>query len=224
MSTRRALSLLSLLFLLSLSSFSREARAEAATASPAGDPEAVRRDFTAYKNALIDKDGAAAAKLVTGNSLRKYDQLRQLALSGTREDLEKLSDVDRRLALVLRLRTPLELLRSGSPADLIAHAVSTGKTGSSVERAELGDIAFESGRASAEIRMGVRPVLGTFLFRQEDGLWKFDLEHALDMSRGSFTAEAEKKKVSEDDLILQSLSNDGKPVGPEVWKPLIAKP
>jgi hypothetical protein len=212
-----ALILLSLLSLLPL-----PVRAAAPAAPPADDPEAVRRDFTAYKNALIDRDGATAAKLVSANSFRKYDQLRRLALSGTREELEKLSDVDRMLVLSMRLRTPRELLRNGSPEDLIAHSVSSSKAGSSVERAELGDIAFESGLASAQIRMGVRPVHGTFQFRQEDGRWKFDLEHALDMSRGTLKAEAEQKKLSEDELILRMLgAADGKPVGPEIWKPVV---
>jgi hypothetical protein len=226
MNTARTLSRLSLLSLLSLlSCLARPLPAGAATAPPANDPEAVRRDFTAYKNALIDRDGAAAVKLVSANSFRKYDQLRQLALSATREELDKLSDVDRMFALSMRLRTPRELLRSGSPEDLIAHSVSSSKAGSSVERAELGDIDFESGLASAQIRMGVRPVPGTFQFRQEDGRWKFDLEHALDMSRGTIKAQAGQKKISEDELILQMLAAaDGKPVGPEIWKPLVAQP
>src|SRR5262245_13430973 len=95
-------------------------------AAASGDLEPVRRGFSAYKQALLAKDGNAAAQAVSANSLAYYDRLRALALSGTKSEIEALDGTEQVLILNLRVRAPAPLLRAGSSQALIAYAVGKG--------------------------------------------------------------------------------------------------
>jgi hypothetical protein len=182
----------------------------------------VQEGFATYKAALLAKDGAKAVTVLSANSFAFYDRMRKLALSGSREEIERLPDVDRLLALSLRVRAPRETLESGSPKDIVAYAVNAGMIGvNAVARAELGEITIQGNQAEGQILVNQSPVGAAFRFHSEDGTWKLDLEHVTVMSRGTISGMAEKSGTPENEVLLQILSKmAGKTVGPEVWQPL----
>jgi hypothetical protein len=194
-------------------------------AMAAGPTAAVERGFEAYKSALAKRDGARAASAVSENSLVYYDRMRKLALSAPRSEMEELEGTERMLVLGLRHQAPHALLVSGKPEDLVAYAVNAGlvsETG--VAKTELGEVTIQGDLARGWIVVDGKPTHGVLQFALEDGEWKFDLEFAMQSSAGLIAALARQSGMSEDDVIIELLSRgSGKPVGPEIWKPLDAR-
>lgn len=182
----------------------------------------VQQGFAAYKTALLAKDGRKAVTMLSANSFAYYDRMRKLALSGSREEIERLPDVDRLLALSLRVRAPRATLESGSPQDIVAYAIDAGMIGAgAVAKAELGEITIQGDQAEGQVVVNQSPVGAAFRFHSEGGTWKFDLEHVTVLARGTISGMAEKSGTPENEVILQILSKmTGKTVGPEVWQPL----
>jgi len=191
-------------------------------AASQADSQSVKLGFSNYKQALLAKDGARAASAVSANSLSYYGRMRTLALSGTKPQVQARDGTEQILILGLRVRAPSAILKSGSPADLIAYAVDEGMISpGTVARTELGQVTIEGDLAEAELVLDGKPVSGgVFRFHHEGTSWKFDLEHASMLARGLFRALAEKRGVSEEALILDLLSRaSGRPIGEEVWTP-----
>jgi len=193
-----------------------------AVAPTKDDLDAVHKGFASYKSALLAKDGSAAAAAVSANSLAFYDRMRTLALAGTKAEVQALDGIEQVLVLNLRVRAPRALLRSGSAEALIAHAVDEGMISPGmVARTELNEIELRGAEAEATLLLDGHPIAGGgFLFHRERDLWKFDLEHASLLARGTLRQLAEQRGVTQDALILELLSrSSGRPVGPEVWEP-----
>ena len=193
-----------------------------AVAPTADELDAVRKAFTRYQSALLAKDGSAAAAAVSANSLAFYDRMRNLALAGTKAEIQALDGTEQVLVLSLRVRAPRPLLRSGSPDALIAYAVDQGMiSAGTVARTQLGEITLHGTEADATLLLDGHPVPGAgFRFHREGDVWNFDLEHASLLARGIFGRLAEQRGVSQEALILELLSKtSGRSVGPEVWDP-----
>ncbi len=202
------------------------ALALATLAASPDDSEAVRRGFSVYKEALLARDGAAAASAVSANSLAYYDRMRALALTGEKAEIQSLDGAEQMLVLSLRLHAPEPMLRSGTPAELIAHAVDRGMISpGTIARTELGAVEIEGDQADALLVVDGKPLGGgEFRFRREGDVWKFDLEHATSLTRGVFGRLARQRGVSEEALILDLLSRaSGRPIGEEVWTPPASK-
>jgi hypothetical protein len=204
----------------------------AAVAAPAGaepvarDPEeaAVRRSFAVYAAALKNRDGARAVDAVSENSLRYYDHVRKLALSGTREELAALDGIERMLVLGMRRDAPIELLTDATPAGLVSHAVSEGLiSDQGGVKTELGHVAVDGDVALAMIVEDDALTRGRLRFVREGEVWKFDLEYAMQASFGLIAALAKRSGMSEDEVIFRLLAQGtGSSPGPEIWTPLVA--
>jgi hypothetical protein len=186
---------------------------------------AVERAFEAYKSALAQRDGVRAASAVSSNSLAYYDRMRKLALFAPRSDLAALEGTERMLVLAMRHQAPLELLESGEPEDLVAHAVSAGQVSDTgVAETELGEVTIQDDRARCWIVVDGKPTRGVMQFALEDGSWKFDLEFAMRSSAGLIAALASQAGRSEESVIFELLSQgSGRPIGPDIWKPLAGR-
>ena len=197
----------------------------AALAAPAAaEPAtAVARSFKAYKSALERRDGSAAASMVSGNSLAYYDHMRELALTAQRQHLLVLEGTERMLVLSLRHSAPLELLKTASPAELLAYAVDEGLVSDTgIAKTELGEVTLQGDRARCWIVIDGEPTRGVMQFVLEEAVWKFDLEFAMRTSEGLIAALAVQSGMSEDAVILQLLSQaEGWPIDPGIWDPLV---
>ena len=194
-----------------------------ASADPAED--AVRQCFATYKSALLSKDGLKAAAAISANSLDYYDRMRKLALTGSRQEVEGLPDVDKVMVLALRVRAPRPLLETGSPAEMVKFAVDSGMIGeASVKQLDLGKITIKDKEAEGEIVSRGTPVGASFRFHREGESWKLDIEQATILARGTFAAIAKESGMTENELILKTLSVlAGKEIGEEIWKPLVQR-
>lgn len=194
-----------------------------AAPAAAGPAAAVERSFDAYKAALEQRDGAAAAAMISGNSLAYYDHMRDLALTAERRHLSVLDGTERMLVLSLRHSAPLELLKTASPAALVAYAVDEGLVSDvAIAKTELGEITVVDDRARCWIVIDGEPTRGVMQFVREAAGWKFDLEFAMRSSEGLIGALAVQSGMSEDAVILQLLSQaEGRPVDPGIWDPLV---
>lgn len=197
----------------------------AAVAAPAAadSTAAVTRSFKAYKSALERRDGSAAAAMVSSNSLAYYDRMRDLALTAQRQHLSVLEGTERMLVLSLRHSAPLELLKTASPAELLAYAVDEGLVSDTgIAKTELGEVTLQGERARCWIVIDGEPTRGVMQFVLEEAVWKFDLEFAMRASEGLIAALAVQSDMSEDAVILQLLSQaEGWPIDPGIWEPLV---
>jgi hypothetical protein len=196
-----------------------------APASAADATAAVERAFAAYKAALENRDGPGAVSVVSSNSLAYYDRMRKLALSATKGELDELEGTERMLVLGLRHQAPIDLLESGSPADLLAYAVNAALVSdTAVAKTELGEVTIQGDLARCWIVVDGQPTRGVLQFALEDGGWKFDLEFAMRSSAGWIAALARQSGLSENEVVFELLSRgSGKPVGPDIWNPPLAR-
>ena len=195
-----------------------------APASAAEATAAVERAFAAYKAALANRDGSRAVSVLSSNSFAYYDRVRKLALSAPKSELDELEGTERMLVLGLRHQAPHDLLETGTPEDLLAYAVNAGLVSdTAVAKTELGEVTIEGELARCWIVVDGQPTRGVLQFALEDGGWKFDLEFAMRSSAGLIAALARQSGMSENDVVFELLSlGSGKPVGPDIWKPLSA--
>lgn len=193
-----------------------------AFADPAKD--GVRQCFLTYKHALLAKDGDKAVAVLSANSLDYYDRMRKLALTGSRQEVQALADLDRMGVFSLRVRTPRSLLETGTPGSLVKYAIDSGMIGSeSVARMDIGEITVRGDQATADI-MGNGQSLGTFRFHREGDAWKFDLEALIQLAQGRLSALAKQQGMDENELLIKLLSQvTGKEIGEEIWKPLVRR-
>lgn len=184
--------------------------------------ESVRNCFSAYRKAILDQDGVAAAALIDGETRKYYGKMRSLALFGDANDVRKVSTIDRVNVLMIRHLIPPAELAEMTPESLFVHAVDEGWIGrESVVNNELGAI-----KISGSLASGVHIAAGNqtpfkWTFRKEDGSWKIDITAILPIADQAFKQIIKESEVAEDDFlfgILESIS--GKKVSDQIWEPL----
>lgn len=191
--------------------------------------EAVRRVFADYKAALVQGDGEAAVALVDAATLRYFEELRDLALTGSEEEVRARSFIERLLVVSMRHELgPLEMAELDL-GDLIRIAVEEGWISpQSIAQLEMGEVRIDGGRAEGDARTRAQatgtaeqgPVASlVYEFVLEEGAWKFrfgSLVSSLDRLVSDFAAEL---GLAEDDLIFTLVESfSGRKVLPEVWE------
>jgi hypothetical protein len=196
--------------------------AVAHASAEASGAAAVKQGFLNYKGALAARDGPRAAAAVSRNSLDYYDEIRRLALTASKQDLDAIEGTERMLVLGMRHQAPKALLESATPVELLAHAVDAGiVSDASGAVTGLGEVKIDGGLARAFVVIDGKPTRNVLQFAHEDGVWKFDLEFAMRSSSGLIAAIASQSGLSEDAVILNLLAQgSGRLVGPEIWQPL----
>lgn len=190
--------------------------------------EAVRRVFAEYKRALIEGDGEAAAKLVDAETLRYFEELRELAVGASEEEVRSRSFIERLLVVSMRHQLEPRQMAELELADLIRIAVEEGWISpQSIAQLEMGEVRVEGEVAEGEARTrasteeaGGNPVETLrYEFVREDGAWRFrfsSLVSSLDRLVTEFAAEL---GLAEDELIFTLVESfSGRQVLPEVWE------
>jgi hypothetical protein len=182
----------------------------------------VRSAFEAYRSALLARDGAAGADAVTQSTLAKYEEYRDLALTGDEATVKGLSIVHRFTALMTRHRVPASELHAMDGRALFVYAIEQGWISQgTAAQVEIGDVAVSGNTASAEAASGDQQV-GRFVFLKERGRWKLDLTKLLVASGPALQAAAQQQGLSENEFIFQLISaTTGRTVTEEIWKPLM---
>lgn len=154
---------------------------------PAPSDEAlVRTAFEQYKRAALKSDGSAVVPLLTPESLAYYDRLRNLALTGTETELDKIRHVERMQVWMFRQLLSAEELSAMSREELVAYVFDKHMMGEDLEKSSAIDtLQIERTTATARHLARGRPAGGPIrevTFRWEkgkDGQWRLDLLHAV---------------------------------------------
>jgi hypothetical protein len=198
---------------------------------PPSDRQAIQRCFVAYKQALLDKDGDLAVAQVSTTTLTYYGKMRDLALRGDGTTVRSRSLIDQYLVLVLRHRVGLEALLPMSDQEVISLAIREGWIGESgLRETNIGAVTIKGDRADAVLvvrgKAYATPDVPRFVFLKEQKSWKIDITALFPVAEKFFqdwyAGDKASKNISTDTFLINVLSlTSGKPVSPDIWKPLV---
>ena len=188
------------------------------------DAASMHRSFDAFKRALAARDGQAAVALLSAASVAEWARDRDLALHGSRADVEALPPGRRLAVLALRHAQPVFLLREGPPAELASAAVRAGLVDrAALDAVELGDIARLAGdRASGLVLAAGLPSGFRAGFVRERGSWCLDLPSSLAAADRVVSQTARATGLAEDAVILNLIAAaSGEATSESIWRPLL---
>jgi len=182
--------------------------------------------FSSYKSAILGGDGKAAVAALSAATFEYYEQMRDLALYGSEEEVKALSALDMMQALMLRTRIKPKRLKDLSGRELVVLAVDSGWIGkSSAARVDIGDVTLDGHSASATVLNRGRPTTQSVAFAKEDGVWKFDLTSLFDQSSAAFELMAKGQGGSTADFVLNIVqTTSGEPVNQNIWQAPFERP
>ena len=195
------------------------ATAEAQEATPAVDTPAksgvgpstvdssesrVRNSYARIFDALMNRDGKTASKLVTRKTLDFYEQCRQTALDSSSIDFEQIGQMEVLLVFQLRYLSSREELSKMTGRDVFQWGVERGLVsekgmkGVSLNRVQIdGDVAY------ATVLKNREPVPGlAFRFAREDGVWVFDMLYISKAVEPAFAEIRKQAKKSKTELAV----------------------
>lgn len=196
----------------------------AAAADPATtkkDESGVRATYVAFEKASQGQDAAAVSGMVSSSTLDYFGHIRDLALDADQATLTKEPVVDQITALGMRAKMDPELLREGSPQDLVKASATAGAgaaaaTPQATGLAEKAKITITGDKATAADPAQPATKLD---FAYEGGSWKVDVT-------GIFTAlnDQVKTMAQGDTTAFVEQAMASQVGGPEkakaLWKPL----
>lgn len=181
----------------------------------------IQLSFDAYKNALIQKDGDTAARLISQDAKQVYEFYREAALSGTPEEIKQVPLVHQAGILTLRGSVPPETLMEMDGAQVYAQAINSGliahKWAGVMEIIEIGLINPET----AVLTIGVKGEPGTQLAMVKEGaFWKISVREVLMQSNRTIEAMLIEKKVTPEQYLKTVVETQ---LGPgtyeNLWRP-----
>ncbi len=164
----------------------------AAPATAQSDPAAVEESFSAYKQALIDGDGAKASALTSSDTHAFLKQTLDRALTMQATDLQALPLLDQISVLMLRHNMKAEQLREMKDGDPVAYAVNHKSFDmNEVEKLEAEGFTINGDDAQAPIsNLKGSPIPVNVHFKEEAGTWRFDLPSSIAPFRAVFESQA----------------------------------
>ncbi|MBK5228932.1 MAG: hypothetical protein JJE05_10530 [Actinobacteria bacterium] len=174
--------------------------------SPGSAESAIRGVFDDYRAALLAGDGAAAHGFLSQASIDFYVEMRDLALTAPRSELEARSLVERLHVLTLRYVLAPQRLESMEPVDVIAYAVESGLIGQgTLQQQELDEVTVDGDEAEATIVSEGSGTEFTYGFVEDPGGWKMDLLGILDVANETFRGLIEDESISETTFIFDTI-------------------
>lgn len=134
--------------------------------------EAVRTRARSYAAALDGRDADAAEASVSSDTFVYYEDLRRIALSSGREQLERLDLMTVLLVLQIRAKLSRAELEGLEGRELFRRAVSEGFVGSDTSGIPLEEVWLDDAGERAQIRVDAEPVIW---LRLEQGSWRVDI-------------------------------------------------
>ena len=184
------------------------------------DQQAVRQIFSAYKYALLNDLGAEAADLISEKTLRHYDQLRQLALTGDANELKELPSFNRLVVLAIRHNVAAIMLRKMQGKDIFAYGVKNQWVAKdSVAPFELGNINIYGNYAGGEISLNGSSGNSQLEFRKENGVWRLNLMPLLERVGRERSAQLNSYPDENKTIVGIIEQMSGRKVDPGIWTP-----
>jgi hypothetical protein len=170
------------------------------------DQAEIRGSFDGYYKAIHAADGEAAAAVVDNATIQYYDRMLGLALRGARQEVGRLSMLDRMMVFTIRHRVPLATAQRMTGKDLFIHGVRQGWIGKDAGKdIKLGEISISGTTAEAAIESNGQRAPFKWTFHKEGGAWKMDLTSIMPAGNRALSSLAARGGMDEDELILKSL-------------------
>lgn len=191
---------------------------------PPSDEAEIRKAFAQYRDALLKKDGGAAAEVVDTETLAYYTRMRDLALKGDAATVKKQSFIDRMMVVRLRHEVGADALKKMGGRELFAYAVTQGWVSArSVEKAQLGKVKIAGKEATGEYIVGGQVAPFTFVFKQGEQGWRFSLLPLLVIGESAMKQMAKQAGQEENQFLFALVEEvSGKAVPEDIWEPLVA--
>lgn len=153
---------------------------------------AVEQSFAAYKQALIDGDGARASKLTASDTHAYLKQTLNRALTMKEPELRALPLLDQISVLMLRHNMKADELRAMKDGDPVAYAVDHKSFDmNEVEKLDAEEFTVTGKQALAPLsNLKGSPIPVNVYFKEEAGTWRFDLLSSIAPFRAVFDAQA----------------------------------
>lgn len=191
-------------------------------ASPA-EEAGINSSWSAYKKAAAEKNGPAVADLFDQQTWDYYEEMRQFALKGDEAKVRSLLLPDKLIVLTFRGRVPIETLKTSKAPTLIAYLVENGMIGNAAnyESLPLTDIQSDGKKAAARLEKGGKLSPFQIWFAFERNAWRVNLKSMLYLADVIFANMAQQSGKSEDEFLIDRLSQVWKrEVPPTIWQPL----
>lgn len=159
--------------------------------------EAVREAVHRYAGALEAHDAAAATATVVTETFEYYEDLRLLATSASRAQLESLDLMSVMLVLQIRARFGRTELGAVDGRMLFERAVEAGLVGADVDAVPLDEVWIDDARAHAEIRIESQPVVW---LRKQDEQWRVDIPEMIRLLGPTIESLARERLVADGKL------------------------
>jgi hypothetical protein len=192
-----------------------------ATYAQTADQSEVTAVFDAYKTAIMNDRGQEAAVLLSRSTVAYFEQMRDVALYGSRQELNQLSTINLLQTLIMRDRVPAERLVEMSGVALLGYAIDQGWIGKNsvaplkaqrvyvVGDTAVLDVASERGPGKAQLR-----------FKREASGWRLDLSSVIQAGSDQLDSVAKQRGSSREELVLSLLSaTSGRQVESSIWQP-----
>ena len=183
---------------------------------PPGEADAVRAVARAYIAAARERDGAAAARLVTRATRAYYARLAGMAVSAPETQVRAQPLMERIIILMYRHRVPANELRALSGDAAFAHTITAGWVAGDAEDPILSGSQGFGTRDRAVLRQGGEDVH----FLREDGGWRMDMMPTLQAASTTLAPEPD-SGMTEDEFVMFILKySNGRDPSPDIWQPL----
>lgn len=175
---------------------------------PMQSPDAAAGDVQAawdeFKSASLSNHGSIAANRVTKATHDYYAEIRDLALTANRDQIQQMSIARQVTVLGMRVRIEPERLREMSGRDLFVHAVDSGWIGKSSASDEgITGIVVTGDYAKAEATKAGEHVGLYMHFVKEDGEWRLDMMQLMKLANAAFDAMHEQSGLNEEEFIAR---------------------
>ncbi|MBB5803295.1 hypothetical protein F4560_003063 [Saccharothrix ecbatanensis] len=204
------------------SSSSATSAATTSSVDVADEEEAVRKAFADYREAAQAKDGVAAAALLSQDMLDYYTGARDLALTGSEQQVREGGVTASILVYVLRAEFDAAELGGMSAEQLVSAAVEKGLVSeNSLDNVELGTVVVDGDTARADLTSRGQSAGVELPFHKEDGSWRFDLGPLMVAGDEALETVAGERGVTVEQLVDTTLGTlYGADRVPELKKPL----
>ncbi len=178
--------------------------------------------FDGYKSAILAQDGEIAVQRVTKSTIQEYEDYLTWAKTYGREELNKLSFINRFQVIIIKHRVPKERILEMSGEEIFAHAVNNdwiGKSGVIPMKADNYEIS--GNRAISDAIISGQKLPYKFQYINENGVWKFDLTIIMKASNEPLRQAAVNSGLTENEFIFKLVETvSGKKVSEEIWEPI----
>jgi hypothetical protein len=185
------------------------------------DQDEVTSVFGAYKTAIMNDRGQEAAALLSQATVSYFEQMRDVALYGSRQELNRLSTMNLLQTLIMRHRVPADRLVEMSGIALLTYAIEQGWIGkNSVAPLKAQRVYVVGDTAVLDVVSDRGPGKAQMRFRREDLGWRLDLLSVIQAGSDQLDNVAKQRGESREELVMALLSaTSGRQVEDSIWQP-----